>query len=43
MANPAWFRQYGPGELAQSFDRIVQSWDTANKATELSDLGHCRQ
>jgi hypothetical protein len=22
--------------LPQSFDRVVQSWDTANKATELS-------
>jgi phage terminase large subunit-like protein len=24
-----------------SFDRVVQSWDTANKATELSDFSVC--
>jgi predicted phage terminase large subunit-like protein len=27
--------------LPQTFDRIVQSWDTANKATELSDFSVC--
>jgi predicted phage terminase large subunit-like protein len=27
--------------LPQDFDRIVQSWDTANKATELSDFSVC--
>jgi phage terminase large subunit-like protein len=38
----AWFRQYTPSsELPESFDRIVQSWDTANKATELSDFSVC--
>ena len=25
----------------ERFDRIVQSWDTANKATELSDFSVC--
>jgi hypothetical protein len=25
----------------ESFNRIVQSWDTANKATELSDFSVC--
>jgi hypothetical protein len=30
-----WFRRYK--DLPERFDRIVQSWDTANKATELSD------
>jgi predicted phage terminase large subunit-like protein len=28
-------------ELPQNFDRVVQSWDTANKATELSDFSMC--
>src|SRR5207237_5524549 len=28
-------------ELPERFDRIVQSWDTANKATELSDFSVC--
>jgi predicted phage terminase large subunit-like protein len=37
----AWLRHYTPGELPQSFGRIVQSWDTANKATELSDFSVC--
>jgi predicted phage terminase large subunit-like protein len=41
LVKPAWFRQYTPSELPQSFDRIVQSWDTANKATELSDFSVC--
>ena len=35
------FRQYTPSELPQSFDRVVQSWDTANKASELSDFSVC--
>ena len=26
---------------ADKFDRIVQSWDTANKASELSDFSVC--
>ena len=29
------------GALPQHFERIVQSWDTANKATELSDFSVC--
>ena len=32
-----WFKRYRESERPQRFDRIVQSWDTANKATELSD------
>ena len=28
-------------ERPETFDRIVQSWDTANKATELSDFSVC--
>ena len=27
--------------MPERFDRIVQSWDTANKATELSDFSVC--
>jgi predicted phage terminase large subunit-like protein len=41
LVKRAWFRHYGPSELPPSFDRIVQSWDTANKATELSDFSVC--
>jgi hypothetical protein len=36
LVKAAWFRHYAPGELPESFERIVQSWDTASKATELS-------
>ena len=32
---------YAPNERPEVFDRIVQSWDTANKATELSDFSVC--
>jgi phage terminase large subunit-like protein len=41
MAKAAWFRAYPPNELPAAFDRVVQSWDTANKATELSDFSVC--
>jgi hypothetical protein len=41
LVKAAWFRHYAPAELPQSFDRLVQSWDTANKATELSDFSVC--
>jgi hypothetical protein len=36
LVKRVWLRHYAPGELPQSFDRIVQSWDTADKASELS-------
>jgi phage terminase large subunit-like protein len=32
-----WFKNYDPAEKPENFDRIIQSWDTANKATELND------
>ena len=37
MVKAEWLRNYDPGDLSPQFSRIVQSWDTANKATELSD------
>jgi len=36
-----WFRGYVPGEHPAKFDMIIQSWDTANKSTELSDFSVC--
>jgi len=36
-----WFKRYRDNERPECFDRIVQSWDTANKATELSDFSVC--
>jgi hypothetical protein len=41
MVKIAWLKYYEPSELPQRFIGIVQSWDTANKATELSDFGVC--
>ena len=41
MVKKAWLRYYEPGEQPAQFDRIVQSWDTANKASELSDFSVC--
>jgi predicted phage terminase large subunit-like protein len=41
MIKSAWFRRYAEGERPDEFDRVVQSWDTANKASELSDFSVC--
>jgi phage terminase large subunit-like protein len=41
MIKVAWFESYAANERPDPFDRIVQSWDTANKATELSDFSVC--
>jgi hypothetical protein len=36
LVKEEWFKRYRDKEVPKPFDRIVQSWDTANKATELS-------
>lgn len=36
-----WFKRYAPHEQPASFDRIVQSWDTANKINEWNDYSVC--
>jgi predicted phage terminase large subunit-like protein len=41
LVKAVWFKRYRKDELPERFDRIVQSWDTANKATELSDFSVC--
>jgi predicted phage terminase large subunit-like protein len=41
MVKAQWFRSYVPGEEPSKFDLIFQSWDTANKSTELSDFSVC--
>src|SRR5437588_2004749 len=41
LVKAEWSKRYRENELAERFDRIVQSWDTANKATELSDFSVC--
>jgi predicted phage terminase large subunit-like protein len=41
MVKTAWLKYYEPGELPDRFSGTVQSWDTANKATDLSDFSVC--
>ena len=33
LVKQEWFKYYNENDLPERFDRIVQSWDTANKAT----------
>ena len=40
LVKAVWFRHYAAEEVSQ-FERIVRSWDTASKATELSDYSVC--
>lgn len=37
----AWFKTYAAADLPARFDLILQSWDTANKPTELCDYSVC--
>ena len=41
MVKESWFKRYAETELPTSFQQIIQSWDTANKPTELSDYSVC--
>src|SRR6266850_2815315 len=41
LVKETWFKRYGEHERPERFEHIVQSWDTANKATELSDFSVC--
>jgi predicted phage terminase large subunit-like protein len=41
LVKEAWFQRYEPNALPTSFDQIIQSWDTANKPTELADYSVC--
>jgi phage terminase large subunit-like protein len=41
MVKAALFRGYAPNERPEEFDSVVQSWDRANKASELSDFSVC--
>ena len=36
-----WFKTYNPNQLPPKFEIVFQSWDTANKPTELSDYSVC--
>ena len=41
LVKRVWFKSYMDGEQPASFEQIIQSWDTANKQTELSDFSVC--
>jgi predicted phage terminase large subunit-like protein len=41
MVRQEWFQRYTPGEEPRKFDLVIQSWDTANKDTELADPSVC--
>jgi predicted phage terminase large subunit-like protein len=41
MVKTEWFKSYTASELPDKFDRVMQSWDTANKPTELNDYSVC--
>ena len=41
MVKLAWFKTYKVGDESSKFDLVFQSWDTAVKATELSDYSVC--
>lgn len=41
MIKEAWFGRFSEDERPKRFERIIQSWDTANKPTELADYSVC--
>jgi predicted phage terminase large subunit-like protein len=41
LVKAEWFKTYVPGAQPAKFDQTFQSWDTANKSTELSDYSVC--
>jgi predicted phage terminase large subunit-like protein len=41
MVKVHWFKTYTESDRPPKFDSIFQSWDTANKSSELSDFSVC--
>lgn len=41
LVKAEWFKTYTAADLPAKFEMIFQSWDTANKPTELSDYSVC--
>ena len=41
LVKAEWFKIYTAADAPQKFEMILQSWDTANKPTELSDYSVC--
>jgi predicted phage terminase large subunit-like protein len=41
LLKQAWIQTYAPAQLPAKFEMVLQSWDTANKPTQLSDYSVC--
>jgi predicted phage terminase large subunit-like protein len=41
LVKAEWFRTYSAADVPEKFEMVFQSWDTANKPTELSDYSVC--
>ena len=41
IVNTAWFKRYNEADLPMTFERVIQSWDTASTIGELSDYSVC--
>lgn len=41
LVHTDWFKRYGEADLPEAFDRVLQSWDTANTAAQRSDYSVC--
>jgi hypothetical protein len=41
MNRTTWFRSQSVNEVPDKFDRLAQSWDIANKATQLRGFSVC--
>jgi hypothetical protein len=41
LVKEPWFQTYKESDLTFEFETVMQSWDTANKATELADYSVC--
>ncbi len=41
MTKAGWFKSYTQNDLPPKFEMVFQSWDTANKPSELSDYSVC--
>ncbi len=41
LVKAEWFKTYAASDVPPEFELIFQSWDTANKPTELSDYSVC--
>jgi predicted phage terminase large subunit-like protein len=41
FVNLDWFARYKPADIPDTFDEIIQSWDTATKTKEVNDYSVC--